>query len=330
MEKELSAKRVFSKVGIIYTVFSVLTTVLQVVSAAIQVSFSSEVSIESQIVLNSVIMYVFGMIILFFGFRVFHIPKAEISKHKMSVGDLFKAFCMCYTLLIASNMVGLLITNLIGQLKGSAVINPVEMLVSEISIPVLFFVTVICAPIFEELFFRKCLIDYIVPYGEVPAVLLSGFLFGMFHGNLSQFPYAFTLGAFFAMLYIRTGRIIYPMVLHAFINFFGSVAVTLVLDGLELDGIMRVLDSVSPTEILTYVTPEAMRSFLMLAAYEILIAIIVIIGIIFWILDHKRIVFYTREKEMERGSRLKMVLGNVPMILYILVLLPMIIYNLFL
>lgn len=52
----------------------------------------------------------------------------------------------------------------------------------------------ILAPITEELLCRGLVQRILMPYGKRLAILGSAFLFGMFHGNLLQAPYAFAVG----------------------------------------------------------------------------------------------------------------------------------------
>ena len=52
----------------------------------------------------------------------------------------------------------------------------------------------ILAPIAEELLFRGYILRSLRPYGKKFAVFGSAFLFGLFHGNLLQTPYAFLMG----------------------------------------------------------------------------------------------------------------------------------------
>jgi len=80
------------------------------------------------------------------------------------------------------------------------------------------------APILEELAFRKVLLDRLHDYGEGYAAVISALLFGLMHGNHMQFFLAFFLGLVFAMVYQRTGRIVYTMLLHALINTTASIA----------------------------------------------------------------------------------------------------------
>lgn len=79
-------------------------------------------------------------------------------------------------------------------------------------------VAMIGAPVFEELIFRKFLIDRLLPFGEKAAVIFTALLFGMAHMNAGQFFLAFLLGLLLALVYIRTGNILYTMALHFMIN----------------------------------------------------------------------------------------------------------------
>ena len=96
---------------------------------------------------------------------------------------------------------------------------------------------IIVAPIFEELVFRKLVLDRIGSFGETPAVLCSALIFGLAHQNAGQFFLAFLLGVLFARIYLHTGKIVYTMVLHFMINFtatFDEVGCLLWGDGFEL------------------------------------------------------------------------------------------------
>jgi len=74
------------------------------------------------------------------------------------------------------------------------------------------------APVFEELIFRKVLIDRTIKYGEYVSIVLSGMMFGLLHGNFQQFFFAALIGMLFAYIYIRTGRVRYTIFLHMAIN----------------------------------------------------------------------------------------------------------------
>lgn len=82
-------------------------------------------------------------------------------------------------------------------------------------------------PLLEELVFRKLLIDRIGQWGEKLAVLVSAVIFGLFRLDLFSIPDGFILGALFAYVYIRTGKLRYPVILSAFVNLNRMVIVPL-------------------------------------------------------------------------------------------------------
>ena len=59
----------------------------------------------------------------------------------------------------------------------------------------------------------------------LPSILLSGLLFGLFHGNLFQFFYAAAVGMILAYVYTRTGRYLWCVAMHAIINLMGSIVI---------------------------------------------------------------------------------------------------------
>ena len=58
----------------------------------------------------------------------------------------------------------------------------------------MFFYASIAAPIVEEILFRGFVQRSLLPFGKKFAIFGSALLFGMFHGNLIQSPYAFLVG----------------------------------------------------------------------------------------------------------------------------------------
>ena len=88
------------------------------------------------------------------------------------------------------------------------------------------------APVFEELIFRKVLIDRTVKYGEYISIVMSGVMFGLLHGNFSQFFFATFVGMLFAYVYIRTGRIRYTIFLHMAVNLSSALVLQTLLQKL--------------------------------------------------------------------------------------------------
>lgn len=77
--------------------------------------------------------------------------------------------------------------------------------------------------VLEESVYRGFFFTEYKKYNPWRAVLLSGFLFGLMHGNLNQFCYAAVMGMVFALLIEATGSILSTMLIHFFINAFSVV-----------------------------------------------------------------------------------------------------------
>ncbi len=73
------------------------------------------------------------------------------------------------------------------------------------------------APIAEEILFRGLILRSMQPYGKRFAILGSAILFGLFHGNLVQSPYAFAIGLILGYVTVEHS-ILWAMVLHMFNN----------------------------------------------------------------------------------------------------------------
>lgn len=247
-------------------------------------------------------------------FIITRMPKAKvIEEHKMPTGKFFIAFIMAYALMLVINMAYTIpssIINVVMKGVGFKNINPLANVVTGTNIFLQIILMVIIAPICEELIFRKLLIDRAVKHGEGVAVVLSGVLFGLFHGNLAQGLYATGLGMFFGFIYVRTGRIRYSIFLHMIINFLGSVIASLVL---KYSGISQLLVS---DDILGWFL-ENKSGVILYLAYSILVWGIVIAGVVLWIVFRRRFYLVPVEDNIPKGKRFSTVVINKGMIVYI-------------
>lgn len=83
---------------------------------------------------------------------------------------------------------------------------------------VMFFFVAVIAPIFEELIFRKLLLYPLRRHGDWFAIIMTALMFGFYHGNFDQMPYAFVVGMLFALLAVNTNSVIPSMILHVLNN----------------------------------------------------------------------------------------------------------------
>lgn len=125
----------------------------------------------------------------------------------------------------AGSLVGNKIMEILSAFVGYDYANGLNSMVNESPLWMTFLGACVCAPLGEELLFRKLLVDRTRGYGDLTAILLSGGLFALFHGNLFQFFYAFLLGMILAYIYTRTGNLWWCVAMHAVVNFLGSILI---------------------------------------------------------------------------------------------------------
>lgn len=83
---------------------------------------------------------------------------------------------------------------------------------------ILFFIEIAILPaIFEELLFRKVMLNGAKKYGTVFSIIFTAVMFGLIHMNIPQAINAVFIGIVFAYVAIKTGSIIPSMILH-FVN----------------------------------------------------------------------------------------------------------------
>lgn len=88
---------------------------------------------------------------------------------------------------------------------------------------VMVFILLLAAPLCEEWFFRKLLLDRACIYGEKLAIFVSALLFACYHTSVYQFFYAFFVGLILGYLYLRTGKLWVTVLMHAVFNLLCSI-----------------------------------------------------------------------------------------------------------
>lgn len=217
-------RRLFSITGFSYMLINGLSvlaaTLLYVLMARVfPLTLNNELTTW---IIGVVPTYVFTLIIGLPLMRL--LEKKTLYKSGMSPGGFFKAFCIIIFLTYAGSVISTWVNNLLSGTTGFSVDTAVTELVTKSSLGLVFLFSVILAPVMEELIFRKLLIDRMIVFGDGVAIMLSAVIFGVIHGNISQCVYGFLVGWLLGYVYVRTGRILYTMLLHMLMNFMGSVA----------------------------------------------------------------------------------------------------------
>lgn len=272
-------------------------------------------------------LYLIGMPVMVLLLK--RIPAETVEKHTMKAGHFVLAAILCFGLVYSSNIAGNIVTILVGLLKGSAVENVIAGVATSVSTVLVLLYMVLAAPFVEEYVFRKLLVDRTIRYGQGVAVVVSGLVFGLFHGNLNQFVYAFVLGAFLAFLYAKTGKLRITIALHMMINFVGGFVSVQVLELIDLEAYQNALLSSDHTALAAYFT-ENLVPWLIYGLYLLFIVGMLVAGIVLLIvfLAKKRFTFAPGQVMIPAGKRFRTVILNPGMLVYCLFWLAVILWQL--
>ena len=210
--------------AIMWAIMHILATIIEIIIIKAAPDFYTEH--EGYIALLNTVLCIYIIAFPVLCLLVKKIPASSPQKHKLG----FWKWCICVLI-----MAGLTLMGIIAGFPIHAVLtvpftgemtNEISNIMLSTNVFIRAFVVGILAPVFEELMFRKILIDRLRNYGEYVCIVLSGIMFGLLHGNFSQFFFATAIGMFFAFLYLRTGNIKNTIFLHMAMNLTTSIITT--------------------------------------------------------------------------------------------------------
>ena len=221
---------------------------------------------------------------------------------------------MCFPIMYVGSLIGTLLSAALHTLLGTEITNPLDSYIygSNIWLAVLFMV--LLAPVVEEFVFRKLIIDRVRPYGEGTAVLVSALTFGLFHGNLNQFFYAFGLGAMFAFIYVKTGRLRYPVFLHMFINLLGGVLAPFLLKSIDMDALTQ-MNQTGLDALLRYAS-EHLLPLMAFGLYSLVFFSLAIAGLVLLIVRRRAFFLERSPLQPEKGTGFRTIYLNAGMLLF--------------
>jgi len=285
------ARKTFSTLGWCYVAGTVLINVLQIAAAYFLRDLKPEWQQDTVIslVISGVIVYGCGLPLIYW--LVQRVPVTPIEKKRIKWWQFPVWFVMCYAMVYLSNLVGTLITVGIGSVKGRPVDNHL-----------LEYVT-------------GGIVDRTVRYGQGVAIAVSGLMFGLFHGNLNQFAYAVVLGAFFALIYIKTGDIRITIGMHACVNFIGSIVSMALFKMVDYQKLMELAESGDTDALMGHVMNN-LPGWILFGIFGLFILGMVIGGIVLMIVFRK--IFYLEpvEEALPAGRKFSTVFLNSGMIVF--------------
>ena len=251
--------------GFNYLILGILALIFQIIILNIlnvaNPQYLSDINII--IVLSSICNYILPFPVFYWLMK--KIDDVEIEKTNINIKTFIIYTGITLTLMWIGNLIGLAITALLSNIIQSDIANPVQQLINTTDIWLNLVVISIVAPIFEEVIFRKFLIDRTIKYGAKVSIILSAVIFALFHGNLNQFFYTLLIGGFFAYVYIKTGKITYTIILHIIVNLMGSV-ISLILAN-SLNNLMTSATLADASIIIAYMI--ILFSFIIIGLYRL-------------------------------------------------------------
>ena len=246
-------------------------------------------SIQNTII-GIIVLYVIGLCL--FKLIIKNIPNYKIEKGKISLKELV----LCFLLQFSSILVMSVLTVILSKITGNEIGGEIDALT-----PLMLFQLLIFNPIIEEYVFRKLFADKLLKHGELLFMLTSSFCFSIVHGvslGIPQILYTFILGMIWSYVYIKSGNLLVPIILHSLSNLFGSV-------------IIQSLQSVSQIAV---------------SIYSMCIMLMGIVGIILFFSNKKKIKIDNDNKLITKLA-LKDIFFNKGILFYIIITITMFIFK---
>lgn len=306
----MSDRKRFSRIGLNYFVYFGVTILLQLlIGLLIRVTdFKLPENLRWMSLFLSVApMYLIAMPLTAWLFG--KIPEAEKRpEQKLGAEKFWVIFIIGISAMEIGNLIGQGFMLAVKYFTGIEADFKLQEIIMNTDIWVVFVVVVLIGPAIEEFLFRRLLIDRIRMYGEGTAVLVSGLIFGVAHGNFYQFFYAFALGAILAYVYCKTSRLRYTVIMHMMIN--SSSVILLIL--MKFPGISQIMNSEIITERQVL---AALPGTILILLYELAALGMTIAGIVLFICCFKKITFEKGKIALSGFRRIQTAFFNMGMIL---------------
>ena len=324
-----SHKKIFSKLCFSLLAYCLtIEIVATIVSIALK-SYAPSIlnNYNASLIISLIIQYAIAF--PFFYLLLKKIPDTvQIEKRKLKFREFAKyALIVCFAMYVGTTISNVLI-NAIQNLVGEAPENTVNTLLNNTTAIVSIALVGVVGPIFEEIIFRKLLIKKLLPYGDLVAIIFPSLLFALFHENLYQLFYAFLIGASLSYVYIKSGKIIYTMILHIFINLFFGVIPSMVLSSFDYQAYFEMLNTENVEAITEFVMAN-LGTMLFIAVYDLAYYGLAIGGAIIFGINIRKLILNKGTVKFPKGAAADVIFFNVGTIILIATLILMTALNTF-
>ncbi len=317
---EKQCRKSYSKIAVLLTVAYVLAmgTAMLINSFLVPVLAGiTDDTVTLKTVVSFLPMYIVCFPILIF--TVGKMEKTDLPHTKLGGKRLFVLFSLIFPIMISGSLIG---TFLSVVLSGGKAENDLAGLLSSMN-PLTIIVATFIGPFFEEIVFRKIIIDRTVRYGEKAAILFSAFCFGLFHMNLYQFFYAFGIGLILGYIYVRSGDVRITIVFHVIINSLSSIVIPFLLEKADITKFSELMENNEMTESFLIENSaffqEHMIWFVLYMVYILIYFGMIFFGIAMFIVNRKKLEIHYHEGQLPDKTGIKESFVNIGMGIYFFV-----------
>ena len=301
-----------------YSFFMLVVTLIQLLISNIIARLPIEISPTAKSTI-SFLMIVLSFDVIGFPLLLFllkKIPSNPVAKKKIGFPGYLAYILMTAGLVGVGAIAGAVVHRIICAPFGGASSEIQKILMNSAPLPRIL-VAGILAPVFEELVFRKLLIDRLNKYGAFFAIMVSGLTFGLFHGNFQQVFFATLIGFIFAQLYLKTGRVELTIGLHMIVNL-----TTTVVTNTLLQKLYQVNPDLNSSPEFLNANPEIAMLFGIYGLWIMFLGTVVIAGCIILIvfLAKKKFVLDQTEDTPSKSEAVKAFLTNRYSVLFLLII----------
>ena len=134
----------------------------------------------------------------------------------LKIGSFFGIFVIFISFQLLVQVMAILLEIILNQF-GMSLMELMESASGDMDTLGMFLYVGFGAPIVEEIIFRGLVLRSVEPYGKKFAIFASALLFGLYHGNIIQIPFAFGVGLVLGYVTVEY-NMIWAMILHMFNN----------------------------------------------------------------------------------------------------------------
>jgi membrane protease YdiL (CAAX protease family) len=255
MEKERTYKRIGMGMACGYLAYILLLNILP--------SFMNQILPDANLASFLTMLINIGSILLISWLIVRKIPVGGKPEGGIFDRKTF-VFYFFFAQLLSFPLAGLF-TNLQNMILNFCGVGDYSALqqVNKTSSPVgMFFAMIFVGPVLEELIFRKILFERLRVYGSGTAVIITAILFGLYHGNIEQIPYATCMGIILGSIMAITGDIRLTILFHFINNLLSGLQIVSMatLSPVLSSGINHMIDVVPPLVGLVLIIRYLIRS----------------------------------------------------------------------